>query len=195
MLLCLLLCSGGLAAQFSLSTDYYRPAGRFGRIFQHGFGITAESFEDGTPSHRTFSYFVRLYRITAHQDTLQSTYSVDSGGGTFRPGYEVYGPAYYGELGLQGSYRLPVGLPFTPLLTASGQGFISRYRRQSFGASVVEDVRGGERGAGVSLGAGAEHEVNREFTARLLLNHTFQFGSDYGYTRYWRISLAGVYFW
>lgn len=195
LLIFLYLFSGSLGAQVSLGLDYYRPAGRLGRIFEQGVGISAEYWPDNQIAKRTVTYFGRLYRITAHRDTIYSTYSVNGIDGTFGPGFEIYDPAYYGEFGIQAYFRPFVDRSFSPIAIVSGQGFASYWTRESVTAVVAESELSGEGGAGVSVGVGAEYELNRRVSARLVLSHTFQYGSEYGYTRYWRSGLSGVYYW
>jgi hypothetical protein len=187
---------GCLHAQFSIGPDYYRPAGRLGRIFEQGVGITVEYAPANRIERKMLSVFGRVYRLTTHQDTLLSTYSVDGIDGTFGPGYEVYKPILYGELGMQATYRFIVDQPFSPFAVLAFQGFTSHGEWESVTPLVNESTLGRlDYGGGGTIGFGAEYELNRTFSLRGQFTHTFQYGFNFGFTRYWRIGATGVYYW
>jgi hypothetical protein len=186
-----------LSAQFVVGLDHYQPAGRFGRLFEQGVGLSVGYSPSNTISRYEVSYVARLYRITTHRDTMLSAYGPNPNhNGNFGPGYEVYQPTYYGELGMQGMWRLFPDRPFSPLATISVQAFTSHMDRESVTPGIGDTTSGrADYGAGASVGIGAEYELNRNFSLRASLSHTFQYGNIFGITRYFRTGVSAVYYW
>lgn len=182
-------------AQVGARLEYIRPSGKMGKIFGGGPGLTLEYSPRNTIRRVNPAIYAGAFRITPHQDSTNSSYTIRNSGGTFVPGFESYQPYLYGVLGLQATFRLFVDQPFTPIGYIGVGGYTSRQEYRSFSGTVDESALVWDSGLQGGLGIGFEYELDRTFSGRLLLTHNGMVNEESQGVRYWSLSLGGLYYW
>ncbi len=185
----------GLAAQVGLSVVHVKPAGRFGRLFQGTPGIEFRYSPANSRDWLNMMISGSAFRLSPHQDTLQSAYSYNETQDIFEPGIEVYKPILFSTFAIEATSRLYVDQAFTPIAYLALGGYLSLLDVQSNNGVVNDHYSGTEGGLTAGIGVGAEYLLNENFAVRYVFSRQFLLGEQFHLVNYWSNSLGGLYYW